>query len=101
MSVTLCNWGSVGQIGACHAPTPPGVSVSFLAIPRLTSTTDGRTEEIACGGMFVAIGHTPNTDFLAGQVELDDKGYVRWTIPQRTNTTVDGVFAAGDVGDSY
>jgi thioredoxin reductase (NADPH) len=68
---------------------------------RLASTVDGQTEEVACSGVFLAIGHTPNTDFLKGQVELTEGGYVRWTTPQRTNTSVAGVFAAGDVADSY
>jgi thioredoxin reductase (NADPH) len=68
---------------------------------RLKSTLNGKTDEVPCSGMFVAIGHTPNTDFLGGQLQLDEKGYIRWTVPQRTNTSVDGVFAAGDVGDSY
>jgi thioredoxin reductase (NADPH) len=68
---------------------------------RLKSTLNGQSEEVAASGMFVAIGHTPNTDFLGGQLELDDKGYIRWIVPQRTNTSVDGVFAAGDVADSY
>jgi thioredoxin reductase (NADPH) len=68
---------------------------------RLRSTTDGSREELACTGMFVAIGHTPNTDFLEGQLELAANGYLRWTTPQRTNTSVEGVFAAGDVADSY
>ncbi len=68
---------------------------------RLASTVDKQTEEVACGGVFLAIGHTPNTDFLKGQVELDEAGYLRWTTPQRTSTSVEGVFAAGDVADSY
>ena len=51
--------------------------------------------------MFLAIGHTPNTDFLKGQVEANDKGYIRWTTAFRTNTSVEGVFAAGDVADDY
>jgi thioredoxin reductase (NADPH) len=68
---------------------------------RLGSTVDNQTEEFACTGVFLAIGHTPNTDFLKGQVELDEAGYVRWNQPQRTYTTVEGVFAAGDVADSY
>lgn len=68
---------------------------------RLKSTLDGKTEEVAASGVFLAIGHTPNTDFLKGAVELDDKGYVRWTTPQRTYTSVPGVFAAGDVADNY
>jgi thioredoxin reductase (NADPH) len=68
---------------------------------RLKSTTDGRAEELDAGGVFLAIGHTPNTDFLEGQVELVENGYVKWTTPQRTYTSVEGVFAAGDVSDSY
>ena len=68
---------------------------------RLKSTADGKTEDVAGTGVFLAIGHTPNTDFLQGQLELDDKGYIRWTTPQRTFTSIEGVFAAGDVADSY
>ncbi|MBY0524158.1 MAG: NAD(P)/FAD-dependent oxidoreductase [Gemmataceae bacterium] len=68
---------------------------------RLGSTTDSQKEELPVGGVFLAIGHTPNTDFLKGQLELNDKGYVRWTVPQRTNTSVEGVFSAGDVSDDY
>jgi thioredoxin reductase (NADPH) len=68
---------------------------------RLRSTSDSATEELAATGLFLAIGHTPNTDFLGGQLELDDKGYIRWTHPHRTYTSVEGVFAAGDVGDNY
>jgi thioredoxin reductase (NADPH) len=69
---------------------------------RLTSTLDGSREEQGCSGLFVAIGHTPNTDFLEGQVELvPGSRYIRWTTPQRTFTSVEGVFAAGDVADSY
>ena len=51
--------------------------------------------------MFVAIGHTPNTSFLGGKVAMNDKGYIQWTLPFRTNTSVEGVFAAGDVADDY
>jgi thioredoxin reductase (NADPH) len=68
---------------------------------RLKSTTDSGAEELSCGGVFLAIGHTPNTDFLAGQLDMDDKGYIHWTTPQRTYTSIEGVFAAGDVADSY
>ena len=50
-------------------------------------------------GFFLAIGHTPNTGFLDGALSLNDKGYVEWTVPQRTNTSSEGVFAAGDVSD--
>ncbi|HYT90622.1 MAG TPA: FAD-dependent oxidoreductase [Gemmataceae bacterium] len=68
---------------------------------RLRSTVDNQNEEVEVGGVFLAIGHTPNTDFLRGQIDLLETGYVRWTTPQRTNTSVPGVFAAGDVADSY
>jgi thioredoxin reductase (NADPH) len=68
---------------------------------RLKSTVDGASEQLDVGGVFLAIGHTPNTDFLGGQLALDSKGYVKLTAPQRTFTSVEGVFAAGDVADSY
>jgi thioredoxin reductase (NADPH) len=68
---------------------------------RLKSTVDAMVEEVPSAGMFVAIGHTPNTDFLGGQLDQDEKGYIRWTTAQRSYTSVEGVFAAGDVADSY
>jgi thioredoxin reductase (NADPH) len=68
---------------------------------RLASTTGGEPETVDAAGLFLAIGHTPNTDFLEGQLALTDNGYVKWTTPQRTLTSVDGVFAAGDVADDY
>ncbi|MSR32162.1 MAG: thioredoxin-disulfide reductase [Gemmataceae bacterium] len=57
--------------------------------------------DLPASGMFVAIGHTPNTDFLQGKLELEANGYIRWTKPFRTWTSVEGVFAAGDVADHY
>ena len=51
--------------------------------------------------MFVAIGHDPNTGFLDGQVKLKDNGYIDCPVNFRTNTSVPGVFAAGDVMDDY
>lgn len=68
---------------------------------RLKSTCDDTTEELAVGGMFVAIGHTPNTGFLNGAVDMNESGYIQWTKPFRTNTNVNGVYAAGDVADDY
>ena len=68
---------------------------------RLKSTKDGSTREVECTGFFLAIGHTPNTVFLKGKLDMDEKGYVRWTTPARTYTSVEGVFAAGDVSDDY
>jgi thioredoxin reductase (NADPH) len=68
---------------------------------RLKSTKDDSTVEKECSGMFLAIGHTPNTGFLKGKLEMDDAGYVIWQHPFRTITSVEGVFAAGDVADDY
>jgi thioredoxin reductase (NADPH) len=68
---------------------------------RLVNTVDGSTHERDATGMFLAIGHTPNTAFLNCQLELTTKKYVKWTVPFRTNTSVEGVFAAGDVADDY
>ena len=68
---------------------------------QLKGTTDNSSEKLDVNGVFLAIGHTPNTDFLGGQLQLDAKGYVIWTKAQRTYTSVEGVFAAGDVADNY
>lgn len=68
---------------------------------RLDSTVGKQAETLDASGVFLAIGHTPNTKFLEGQVKLDDKGYILWTKPQRAWTSVEGVFAAGDVADNY
>jgi thioredoxin reductase (NADPH) len=68
---------------------------------RLSSTTGGPDRELPASGVFLAIGHTPNTDLVKGQADLTEKGYIRWTKPFRTHTSVEGVFAAGDVADDY
>jgi thioredoxin reductase (NADPH) len=67
---------------------------------RLEDTRTNEIMDLEVGGMFVAIGHTPNTEFLKGQVELTPHGYIK-TQPWRTATSVEGVFAAGDVMDDY
>ncbi|MDG2470911.1 MAG: FAD-dependent oxidoreductase [Pirellulaceae bacterium] len=66
---------------------------------RVSSTVEDSTKDLPAGGMFLAIGHTPNTAFLNGQIEIDDKGYIVWKKSFRTDTSIDGVFAAGDVAD--
>lgn len=68
---------------------------------RLKSTANEPDVDLPVAGMFLAIGHTPNTQFLAGQLELTSKRYIRLTTPGRTYTSVEGVFAAGDVADDY
>jgi len=67
---------------------------------RLTDTLSGEASELDVTGLFVAIGHEPNSTLLKGQLELEDNGYVR-TFDGTTRTSVDGVFACGDVQDHY
>lgn len=57
----------------------------------------GEERKIPVGGLFVAIGHEPNTSIFKGQLELDDRGYI--VLTKNTRTSVEGVFAAGDVHD--
>jgi thioredoxin reductase (NADPH) len=68
---------------------------------RLQDVKTGNEHDLEVSGLFVAIGHTPNTGFLEGVVELKENGYVRTPIPWRTQTSVPGIFAAGDVMDDY
>lgn len=68
---------------------------------KLKNTQDDSAKQLDVSGMFVAIGHTPNTAFLNNKVEMNDKGYIQWSKAFRTNTSVEGVFAAGDVADDY
>jgi thioredoxin reductase (NADPH) len=65
---------------------------------RLRDTKTGETMVHPTQGLFVAIGHTPNTELFRGQLALDENGYIR-TKPGTTQTSVEGVFAAGDVQD--
>ena len=67
----------------------------------LSNRATGEASELEVGGLFVAIGHEPNTAFLAGQIELEDSGYIRTPTSWRTETTAAGVFAAGDAMDAY
>ena len=68
---------------------------------RVKNNKSGAKEEVPAAGLFLAIGHTPNTAFLEGQVETHPTGYIKWTTLGRTYTSVEGVFAAGDVADDY
>ncbi len=65
---------------------------------RLQDTVTGAESDLEVQGLFVAIGHDPNTALFEGQLDLDDNGYIV-TEPDSTRTSVDGVFAAGDVQD--
>ncbi|MGZ7019273.1 MAG: thioredoxin-disulfide reductase [Acidimicrobiia bacterium] len=74
------------------------VGDSKLESARLRDTVTDETEELALSGLFVAIGHTPNTDLFKGQLDMDANGYIL-TEGGSTRTSVEGVFAAGDVQD--
>ena len=64
----------------------------------LKNTVSGELKEMSCDGVFMAIGHIPNTKVFKNQIDLDDKGYII-TKPGSTNTNIPGVFACGDVQD--
>jgi len=66
---------------------------------RVRNLVTNEIKTVEATGMFVAIGHTPNTKFLGRQVETDSKGFLVLKDPHRTTTSVEGVFAAGDVAD--
>jgi len=103
------------KIGAKRAMEHPKIEILWNTIPQeilgndqkgvtgilLQSTAGLPDREIAVSGVFMAIGHTPNTKFLQGKVALTKKGYIVRPIPFRSHTSVPGVFAAGDVADDY
>ena len=86
----LFNTNTVGLFGS------PAVEGAHLV--QFKGTPEEKTLDIDIDGFFLAIGHKPNTDFLAGQIELDELGYIK-TDGFTTATNVPGVFAAGDVAD--
>jgi len=85
-------WNAVVEeiIGVSEPPQVTGV--------RLLNLRTGAVSEHACDGVFIAIGHSPVTGLVAGQLPLDPEGYVK-TRPDSTVTAIPGVFAAGDVKD--
>ncbi len=78
-----------------------GDDAAGVTAVRVKNSQSGETTDVAAAGLFLAIGHTPNTAFLKGQLELTELKYLKWTTVARTYTSVDGVFAAGDVADDY
>ena len=65
---------------------------------KIKDTISGDLRDVSCDGIFMAIGHVPNTNIFKGQIDLDENGYIT-TKPDTTNTNVSGVFACGDVQD--
>jgi thioredoxin reductase (NADPH) len=70
----------------------------FVTGLKIKNIVENKESVLDVQGMFIAIGHKPNTDLFAGQLELEDTGYIK-TKPHSSYTSVDGVFAAGDVQD--
>lgn len=73
----------------------------FITGLRLKDTVTGEESEVEAAGLFVAIGHEPNTAFLKGKVRLKENGYIEMPVPWRTHTSVEGIFACGDVMDDH
>jgi thioredoxin reductase (NADPH) len=71
----------------------------FISAVKLRDTKTNAERELKVSGLFMAIGHTPITGFLKGQLDLDDAGYVKLKDPYRSTTNIEGVFVAGDVAD--
>lgn len=71
-----------------------------LSAVQLKDLKTGEISTFKCDGCFIAIGHEPNTAIFKGQLDLDEKGYIK-TKPYRMTTQIPGVFACGDVQDSY
>ena len=74
------------------------VSLGAVTGARVRNVKTGETCDVACAGVFIAIGHMPNVDLFRGQLELRENGTIK-TKPGTTHTSVPGVFACGDVQD--
>lgn len=76
------------------------VGDTMLEALTVRDVVTGETRDVPFAGVFVAIGHRPNTDLFKGQLDMKDNGYLE-TIGSSTRTNIEGVFAAGDVQDDY
>ncbi|MFQ5771777.1 MAG: FAD-dependent oxidoreductase, partial [bacterium] len=85
-------WDSV--IEEIHDPEKKDVTGVILKNVKTGERTEKEVQ-----GVFIAIGHQPNTEIFRGQIEMDDVGYIK--PKERTMTNIEGVFAAGDVVDFY
>ena len=93
-------WNSVvEEVVGENITTSTGEKLPNMTGVRVKNVQTGEVSTIKAAGMFLAIGHTPNTKFLNGQLEVDSQGFVVLKEPPRTTTSVEGVFAAGDVAD--
>jgi thioredoxin reductase (NADPH) len=94
-------WNSVVEevLGDIVTNAATGEKLPHMTGVRVKNVISGDTSTVPAAGLFVAIGHTPNTKFLKGQLEVDSLGFVVLKEPFRTTTSVEGVFAAGDVAD--
>jgi thioredoxin reductase (NADPH) len=81
-----------------HIPIEAKGDGQLLKSVVIQNVLSGEVKELPANGLFYAIGHKPNTDPFVGQLDLDEQGYIK-TIPGTTRTSVEGIFAAGDVQD--
>ena len=76
-----------------------GIKFTDNGKKAILKNTNGNQAEFKCDGLFLAIGHSPNSNFLNDQLKSDDKGYIV-TKPDSTETSIKGVFACGDIQDT-
>jgi thioredoxin reductase (NADPH) len=89
---------AVLEVLTATTETPMGEKVEKIRALKLKDTVDGSESELLVEGLFVAIGHEPNTSLFAGQLAMDATGYLQ-VEKGSSRTTVEGVFACGDVQD--
>lgn len=93
-------WNSVvEEVVGEQVTAATGEKLPSMTGVRIRNVKSGESSTLKAAGMFLAIGHTPNTQFLKEQLELDSGGFIVLKDPYRTTTSVEGVFAAGDVAD--